>query len=129
MVRIINQQPPQRVRRRTGHIIYYCKLNELPFTRLVDFCSKTLRHGDVCVVIARQTYIDRIARGLRDQGIDLSEVERSGQYMAVAAEKMQSRAGPAKGDVTSYRQALTSIVSLTEGNGRPIRALGEALKS
>lgn len=113
-----------------SHFVQFYSDEAALIHQLSDFIGAALAAGSSAIVIATKRHEDRLARRLREQGLDLSKAVASSRYVALdAAETLPTFMVEDMPDASRFAEVMTRVIArasaAAETNGGGVVVFGE----
>ena len=109
-----------------GHFVQFYHYDHGLLRGLEKFIGGGIKKGDSCLVIATKNHLSELEKKFIGGGIKLAAAKKSGQYVGLDAAKTLARLmGDGQPDEERFWATVGSLVALSAGRGKPVRAFGE----
>jgi MEDS: MEthanogen/methylotroph, DcmR Sensory domain len=110
----------------SSHFVQFYEADACLLESLTEYIKAGLRSGDRCIVVATQAHRDGLEERLQADGVDVTRLVASDQYMGVdAAETLSRFMVGGQPDQQRFRDVLGSVLFDRASNRRRVRVFGE----
>jgi hypothetical protein len=109
-----------------GHCVQFYTTNDELLQPLTTFITSALKKDKTFIVIATSDHLQSISATLQVTGIDVSEAQSTGQYVAMDASQTLSKfMVDGLPDADRFNDIFGSLLTKTAQRGQPVHAYGE----